>query len=152
MDKAQIIRDSVLATSLDSKDVERLAEIAIARECVRGDIIIREDEVDRDIFLVYEGNVAVEIRNPRGNDSYHLQVINRKGLVGELSFIDGSRRTASVVAKDNGVKLLHFQHKKLAELMESDFKLGYIIMRNIAKIVCGRMRSTTLGLRNQVIF
>ncbi|VAX20289.1 hypothetical protein MNBD_NITROSPINAE02-2202 [hydrothermal vent metagenome] len=151
MNKNTVIGASDLANDLDDAEVESLAEIAFEERYSRDDIIIKEDETNRDIFIIYEGWVYIEAqRSVARQESVKLDVLRSKGVIGELSFIDGSRRTANAVAKDN-VLCLRLPHKNLHALMEKTPRIGYIIMRNLAIIISDRMRALNFELRNHML-
>ena len=57
-----------------------------------------EDNDDNDVFLIRDGKAAVIL----GGGASEI-VLGAGDLIGELSFLLGNRRSASIVAKDNVV-------------------------------------------------
>ncbi len=151
MNKGDVIRKSDLANDLGDTEIELLAKMAIEERYSRDDAIIKEDETNRDIFIIYDGWVYIEAqRSIARQESVKLDVLRSKGVIGELSFIDGSRRTANAIAKDD-VLCLRLPYDKLYALMDQSPRLGYIIMRNLAIIISDRMRSLNFELRNHLL-
>ncbi|MBW1681949.1 MAG: cyclic nucleotide-binding domain-containing protein [Deltaproteobacteria bacterium] len=63
-----------------------------------GQVIIREGDTGRDLFILTEGRVEVSTRGPQGD--YLLNELEAPALFGEISFIlEGVPRTATAKAK-----------------------------------------------------
>lgn len=152
MDYSRIIAESELAEGFGAADVEKLAAIAQTREYARDEYIIEEEDVTCDIFIIFEGCVSVEIhRLPRTMTSHTVRVLKNRGVVGEFSFVDRSRRSATVKAEED-TKCLVLPCARLEELVESDYRLGYLLMRNVARLICSRIRKTNFEMRDQVVW
>lgn len=64
-----------------------------------GDVLFRTgDESDR-LLLVLQGSAGVIVRNEAGHD-VRLTSVRRGGVVGEVGFLDGAPRSATVVAQE----------------------------------------------------
>ncbi len=152
MDYSRIISECVIAQRLSEEEIEKLANIAKPREYSPGDLIIREDDTSCDLFIIYKGRVSVEMKRfPYDAGSQRLNLIKTEGVVGEFSFIDKSRRSANVKAHED-VSCLMLPCEELEALMRSDYKIGYILMSNLARLLCGRIRGANFELRNQLIW
>jgi CRP/FNR family cyclic AMP-dependent transcriptional regulator len=62
-----------------------------------GEIIIREGEENRDLYVLYEGVLEASIKTDRGD--LVVSEMTPPEIMGEISFLDGSPRTATVTAK-----------------------------------------------------
>jgi CRP-like cAMP-binding protein len=62
----------------------------------KGDILIREDDASNTLYYLQSG--ALRVFKKKGKGFIELGVINRGSIVGELSFFDNQRRSASVEA------------------------------------------------------
>ncbi|VAX19435.1 hypothetical protein MNBD_NITROSPINAE04-1396 [hydrothermal vent metagenome] len=152
MDYARIISASAIAEDLTDGQIQRLARIAIFSEYSPGDIIIKENDKTTDLFIIHEGHVSVEIKRfPYDAASQPFLLIKAKGLVGEFSFIDRSPRSANVRAHDK-VTCLVLPGDKLESLIQSDYEIGFLLMRNMARLLSARIRGANLELRNQLIW
>jgi len=152
MDYSEIIAQSELAEGLDEDSVGKLAQIAKTCRFSKGDLIIKEGEATSAIYVIYEGWVSIEIlRFPYDTGTQRLRLLKNKGIVGEFSFIDRSKRSANVVAQED-LDCLMRKSDELEDIIKHDYKLGYSIMFNLAKLLCGRIRTTNLELRNQLIW
>lgn len=152
MSKIDVLEKSDLTNNLDKSEIETLAEIAIEEKYSRDEKIIKEDESNRDLFIIYDGWVYIEAqRSTARQESVKLEVLRSEGVIGELSFIDGSRRTASAIAKDS-VLCLRLPYDKLSAAMDKTPRIGYIIMHNLAIILSDRMRSLNFEFRNHMLW
>jgi CRP-like cAMP-binding protein len=68
-------------------------------------------------------------------------------VVGELSFIDGARRSTWVIALD-AVEALQITWADFNRLVEEDLRIGYQFYRNVALLITERLRDTTMFCSN----
>ncbi|MGK7344525.1 MAG: Crp/Fnr family transcriptional regulator [Candidatus Nitrospinota bacterium M3_3B_026] len=152
MDKAKVLTGCELARDLGPEQVEKLASISVVKEYDGGDSIIREDDTTRDIFILVDGWVTIEIQRYSSDISVpRLQLLKNRGVVGEFSFVDGSRRSANVTASEKA-RLLMLPYERMKKLMEADPRLGYTIMKNIAVQLCARIRFANSEMSSQLIW
>lgn len=80
-------------------DVARTDLAAIGTWCTfdTGDVLVRQGEPSRDLYVLTDGRVRVVMATPAG-DELLLAVLGAGGTVGELAVLDGEARSASVVA------------------------------------------------------
>jgi len=152
MDVKNILAQSDLARGMEDEQLEKLSRIAKVVEFRKNDVLIKENDSSSDIFILYKGWVSVEIqRFPYDTTAQRLRVLKNKGVLGEFSFIDKSRRSANVRAQEN-VSCVVLPGEELEKLAESDARAGYIIMKNIARLLSEKIRSSNFELRNQLIW
>lgn len=157
MDKATVLVECGLAAGMTSSQVEKLASIASAGSYTEGATLIAEDDQTRDIFIIHEGLVSFRMKAPvmgldPGRDGQmpsDLEILFFRGIVGELSFIDGLRRSATVVAMDN-VKALRLPENDLAKLLDTDPLFGYLFVKNLCAILCKKVRHAGEELKNHL--
>ena len=157
MDKATILLECGLAADMTAEQVEKLASIASSGEYPEGSTLMGEDDHSRDIFVIHEGLVSFKMKAPligvelgaAGQKPDELEILFFRGVVGELSFIDGLRRSATVVAMDS-VKALRLPESRLTGLLKSDPLFGYIFMKNLCALLCGKVRHASEELKNHL--
>ncbi|MCP4126741.1 MAG: cyclic nucleotide-binding domain-containing protein [Gammaproteobacteria bacterium] len=144
-----ILTQSSLSKGLTPTEIEQLSAICDDYTYDSGKYIIKENETNRDLYIIYKGLLSIEVCAPSNKSSQGLKIktIRGTGIVGEFSFIDGQSRSASVVAK-NSVQLLHIPYDKLTALMEQNHHIGYCIMQNSAKQICENLRCANYQLRS----
>ena len=69
-------------------------------------------------------------------------------IFGEVALVDSVPRSARALAGDE-VTVLEISNEDLRRVMEAEPRIGYVILQNLATILCDRLRSTNLLLRNE---
>lgn len=139
-----------LTAGLDDAQLEKLAAIARPEECGVNCLLTREDERSRDLFIVVNGALSVEMNlTPQDASPISLLKIRDGGVAGELSFLDGARRSASLRAV-MPTTVIRFPHDNTEALFGAETGLGLAVMRNLAQLVTHRLRSTNFELRSRL--
>lgn len=139
-----------LTAGLDAADVEKLISIASPEEYGANCVLTQEDERSRDIFIVVKGTLSVEMNlTPQDVKPVSLLKIRDGGVAGELSFLDGARRSASLRAA-MPTSVIRFPYDKMEALFNAEKGLGLTVMRNLAQLVTQRLRSTNFELRSRL--
>ncbi|MBN9018562.1 MAG: cyclic nucleotide-binding domain-containing protein [Rhizobiales bacterium] len=77
-------------------DIETLANRAHIRSFPAGDALIRQGDLDSCMFVLLSGKARVTFHAPGG--SREVAVVGKGDIVGEISVLTGSARTATVTA------------------------------------------------------
>ena len=148
----ETLLSSHLTNDMVESEINALVEIAKERTYKSGKIIIHEDSKTRDLYIVHVGKATVKISLP--SDIGHQEVIYamRDGQIfGELSLVDGSPRSATVIAETE-VITFRFDYDELMKLLEKQPRIGFHLMRNLAVIISARMRNTNMLWRNSIMW
>ena len=110
--------------------MRRIAHLARLRKFEKGEVIIREESQDNRLFIVIEGKVSVvkDLGNPMEK---HLQTFEPYAHLGEMSLIDESRRSASVVAETD-VQVLSVDNWDLKKEIRRNPDLALELLRNLS--------------------
>lgn len=96
-----------------------LAAKARARLYANGEVIVREGDAGRSMFLVRRGQVAVTI----GPNRQEVAVTSAGGFFGEMSLLTGAPRSATVIARED------------SELLEIDADTFSAFVRNQPEVI-----------------
>lgn len=129
---------SGLAAELTDKQVEALFHVAKLRRLARGEVLISEGETDGPLFVVAKGRLDVSRRRP-GDSDITLGQLGPGMMVGQLAFLDGSRRTATVTAAADGTSVFEIRRKDIEGTLETDPQLVYRVMRAILRSVAATL-------------
>ena len=99
--------------------------------------VIDKNSRDRDIYIISSGQFRVH-DNSAGED-FVLAMLRRGDIFGEMSFLDGSIRSASVTASCNG-SLLIMGEKEFSTMLAKEPEVAVQFLRFLAGVVCGRLR------------
>jgi len=84
--------------ALSPQELEELATHVTARHFERGDAVVRQDEPAAECFVITSGSVAVTRRSQAEPPAGPLATLKAGDLFGEIAIIDGSTRSATVIA------------------------------------------------------
>lgn len=122
------VLDGVLAASphfglLPGEERRRVADLFRILEVARGEILVREGEPDRALFLVKHGRFAVTVSGPGGGEPVLLAELGPGQLFGEVALVSRTPRTASVTAVTDG-EVLRAEGEDLDPVLEGNPRLA----------------------------
>ncbi len=137
------LEKQALWKGLKREDLELLFRAGRVLRCAAGEVILREGEPGDLLFQVYSGAVRVLGKGPRG--PLELARLQRGALFGEVGFLAGRPRTASVVAAEPS-EVLCFGRPELEPLLAANPKVRKLMetmmaaraQDTIAKALAGR--------------
>lgn len=124
---------SKLATELSAAQCQTLAAAMSVRDLKQGEVLVREGDTDDHLYVVVSGALGV-VKAVGTPNELTLNAMRPGDVVGELSFLDGATRFASLVAL-NETRVLGLSRDDLEALLERDPHLVYRVMRAIVRIV-----------------
>ena len=77
-----------------------------------GEVIIQEGEENRDLYILSEGTLEVSVQDD--SNKIIVSEINSPEILGEISFLNGSPRTATVSAKTD-VEIYILSYEKVQQ-------------------------------------
>lgn len=153
MSLKEIISGFKVFEGLSSDELDEIISVCIEEEFNEDEVIIEEDSKGSDIYIILEGRVNVEIKTPSSQSyegsSKRLTTLRDGEIFGEISFLEGGRRSACAIALDK-ISALKIDGKKLYKLFDRDNHLGYLIMRNISSILSQRLCDINFRWRDNI--
>jgi CRP-like cAMP-binding protein len=129
----EALRPSKLAVELSDEQCHRLAAAMQLRDLRPGEVLVREGDDDQHFYLIVRGKLGV-IKSVGTPEQVTLNSLAAGEFAGELSWLDGSRRYASLVAMDD-TRVLGLEREKLEALLDTDARTVYRVMRAIVRAV-----------------
>ena len=126
---------------LDEKQWQCFLQEASAVHFSKGDVLMQEGERGRHLMLISEGYLKVYTERHKFHEP--LCIVGPDTVIGEVGFLDGRARTASISALSNGRAYL-LTPEGLAALSKTDSQLGMAIMMDIARVVSHRFRAVSV--------
>lgn len=131
-----------LMDALNPAQVDWILRNGREERIASGDLLVEEDgEVDA-IFFLIEGLLHARTRALGGQV---LATLGPGEIVGEISFVDRQRASATVVAAEDGLVLALPRHVLEAQLAADD-AFAASFYRALAAIACRRLRATASRL------
>jgi len=98
----------------------------------------------RKLYLVEEGQVAVEY-NPPGGTRIPVTIVSAGGAFGWSALVRPYLLTATVVALCK-TRVLGIERDALMALMRADPKMGIAVMEDVASVAASRLRSLEMDM------
>ncbi len=121
------------------RELAALGRVLHKREYLPGEVIIRQDEPGLGMYIIQSGEAAVI----SGRDDVQLSVLGDGDFFGEVSLLDETPRSATVVARTHCLIFGFFQ-SDLFGLIERDPRFGVKIVIRLAKILGDRLRKANV--------
>ncbi|MBI4532290.1 MAG: cyclic nucleotide-binding domain-containing protein, partial [Candidatus Latescibacteria bacterium] len=132
----EFLQQSHLFNGLDDEYIAQIAVLFEESSWKEGEEIIREGEEGKGLYIITDG--VVMITTKLGGEMATLKGVT---TVGEVSLVDDRPTTASVIARTD-VRAAALRKGEFMAFLEKDTRVGYIVMRNIARLLCTRFRRT----------
>lgn len=138
----EFLANSQIGSGLSLAQRTRLAAQLERRRYPPGTLVDRTNQESTDLYLVQEGSLEVWSPPLEGDpDSQRLLMTVVAGqITGEMSLLDGGRRSADLRAGEDGVTILALRRERLRALAEDDPALGNAVLWNIATALALRLR------------
>jgi CRP-like cAMP-binding protein len=117
--------------------IEFLLKGAMVRELTRGETVFREGELDTSLYVIEHGRVSV-YRHWEG-ENYKLSELGMGDCFGEMALMDFKPHSATVYA-DTDCSLIQISAAQLGELYRCDLQQYTLIMTNLGRELCRRLR------------
>ena len=125
-----------LFAGLTDAERDALKDAATLRRGRAGERIIQQGKAMGRMFIIMEGQAEVRVNGK------HIVTLSGQTLVGEIEFLDMLPASADVILLKE-TDLIELNDAALTGLMETQPRLGYVLMREIARIEAQRLRETT---------
>jgi len=150
MSITELLQRSELFAELDSEKIEQIA--ALGREVAygSGDVVIGEGDPSDEIYVICAGMVEVEVAQSAVLDAPEqpssIVRLGRGQTFGEMALVDRGARSATVRCVENGTALYIIPRADFWTLCNSDYHIGFIVMRNIAFDLSFKLRHRNLQI------
>jgi CRP-like cAMP-binding protein/ABC-type transporter Mla MlaB component len=140
LDQMDILRD------FTPQEIQDLKQNLRRKTFSKGEIIVKEGDTDRNLFLLAKGLVSVRIHLPE-SDRYKRLVTYSPGVTfGEMAFLDGSPRSADVWSDEDSETYV-LSPAEFSVLQNQRPQIAIKLVRNIALEISDRLRIRTNEVR-----
>src|SRR5438105_11134547 len=138
-DEGKLNRWRLLA-ELTSDDAEVVLDACEERNLVGGEELFHESDPGDSLFIVQSGRVDI-FKNIRRDVDRSLASFGPGDVIGEISFIDGARRSATARTTEAS-SFLVLARQSFAAVQRERPDIAAAFFRNMAGIVASRLRTT----------
>lgn len=136
LQKVQILSD------LSDKDLEKFLEIIKEVSYKKGEVIFHAEDPGCVMFILKSGSVKISISDRKGREDI-LKIIYPYDFFGEMSILDGERRSATVTALEKATALIIERN----DLIDQIKKYPRIAL-NMLAVLSRRLRKTDERISN----
>ena len=126
-----VLRNVPLFSGLDETELERLSRVAARRRAGRGDQVVRAGESADALLILLTGRAKVTNFDEEGREII-LAWLGPGEFFGEMGLIDGSERSASVIAVEN-CELLTIGKQEFQRCMQENFQVAQKLMQILVR-------------------
>ncbi len=138
-----LIQNVYLFKDLSPKELESVNAIAAVETYNPGDEVFSEGDKAASLFVIKFG--SVRIRRSGKDDSVDVAQLGTGSHFGEMSFVDGEARSATVIAMEKS-EIVKIDFEALRKVFEKEPAIAVKAYRSFAHFLCGRLRLTTMDL------
>lgn len=152
MNTVEVLRHSALCYGLNDNEIENLATLFHTKHARQNEIIVREDEKSNQLYIISRGRVGVLVYSSVSpGEREKIASLRDYDIYGEFALMDGFARSASIVAEEDS-DFIYVEYLDFHRFLENNEHIGFIVMRNLAKILTAKLRKTNLEIRNSTHF
>ena len=134
-----ILKNVTIFSGFSDEEIVRICESCVIMEAKVGELIMEENSVAKEIFVILKGraNVVLNLKE----DPLELMEFGPGSCIGEASVIGIQNHSASAVAIEDAM-LLVLSRQILMELFEKDKAVFSLLILNIAREIARRLHHT----------
>lgn len=132
VEKIIALRGAAIFHSLTPEDLTELARASREDFYPSGNALCVEGEQGNEVFILLSGEVKVLRRDDEGEERV-VAMERAGGLIGEMAVLDPAPRSATVVAAENGVRVLRLDGEAFRDAITDDPGIASGIIRTLAQ-------------------
>lgn len=126
-----VLRNVPLFAGLDQAELEKLSRVAGRRRAERGEFVVRAGEDTDALYILISGRAKVTNSDEEGREII-LAVLGPGESFGEMGLIDGSPRSANVVAQEAS-ELVVVSKQDFQRCMQDNFHVALKLMQVLVR-------------------
>jgi CRP-like cAMP-binding protein len=140
---ATIFDDSAaILTGLSDAEWTRLLSHMQRRKYPAGSVAIEAGQSERALYIIASGSVSIVQQSGQDRET-ELAIVPAGSTFGEIAFLDGGPRTASVRAREP-VEVLVLSFESFEALRAWDANLACRLVLDIGRVVASRLRARNM--------
>ena len=131
--------DYSLLGNLSEEEWVRFIEYTETRNYHAGDLIVRQNQIERVVHILTDGEVEVFVTDEQTNLRQRIATIEEGSVFGEQSFVDAQPRSASIVALTDCC-VLSLSLEAFQQLQSDEPEIACSFLFDTARILSLRLR------------
>jgi voltage-gated potassium channel len=156
MAHSYILEQVDIFEDLTSEQLDLVDKICTEKNYKQDEVVFEENSLSREFFIIADGEVDIQVDPDtigRGEDNYQpstIATLRRGQSFGEVAIVDPGVRSASAKCSSETCRLLIIDSGDFLKLLENDYQMGYVVMRNFAADLALKIRQTNLLVRESL--
>ncbi len=142
MIEQKLLRDMLFFSDFSDSEIATIAKIIRKQDFKTGDTIFKESEDGESMYIIKKGEVKACKTAPDG-EIFTLTLMKDGDIFGEMSFLDGRPRSASIVAISD-LETYVLEKVDFETLVDGNPRLTYKLLRNIVFTIHSIVRGMNL--------
>jgi CRP-like cAMP-binding protein len=138
-----VFRNVYLFKDLTESEIAKVETIAKTESHLAGTELFSEGDSATALYFLKFG--SVKIQHSGKNDSVNVATLGTGAHFGEMSFIDGEPRSATVTVIEP-TETITLDFARLRQLFDQEPVIAKKVYRSMSLYLCGRLRLTTTDL------
>lgn len=134
-----LLRATHVVDAMTEEEVDAFTVFLQERRLVEGEALFREGDAGRSLFVLAQGEVAVELRGPHG-ESLRVARLVAGDVIGEHCCLDPGHRSATAVATSR-VLCLELTRDALDRMTSARPRLASLLLGEILRALSERLRT-----------
>ena len=157
MAHSYILEQVDIFEDLTSGQLDLIETVCSEKVYNQGEVVFEENSPSREFYIIADGEVDIQIDPDTigdGTDQYQpttIATLRRGQSFGEVAIVDPGVRSASAKCSSETTRLFVIAREDFLKLLESDYQMGYIVMRNFAADLSLKIRQTNLLVRESLM-
>jgi len=146
----EALRRSELCNGLSDAELESFVKIFHCKYAKKNEVVLKEGEPSNELYIISRGRISVNILSSSSPGEYEkIATLKDNDVYGEFAMLDGSTRSASIVAEEDS-NFLYVDYLDFHRFLEKNEHVGFVVMKNLAKILTAKLRKTNFEIRNGI--
>jgi len=133
----EMLAEQPLFAGLSRKELNSVAALGVTVEIAANQVLTEEGAIGQEAFLIISGNARCTV-----GDQVEVANLRPGDLFGEMSLLDGVRRSATVIA-DTDMTVTVFERREFVRLVET----SPVVAMKLLAAMAARLRSVDLELK-----
>jgi CRP/FNR family transcriptional regulator, cyclic AMP receptor protein len=151
MDLLNALAKCAIFKGLDDGEMHSVAAICQEKDYANGAIIFNESSRDCGMYILVQGQVDIQMTLGIDSAPATVHVIRDGEVFGELSLVDRAPRSATAKSAGDS-RTFVLEADAFESLVKTNSHIGYVVMKNIARIVTTRLRDTNIKYTESLIW
>ena len=140
------LNDLDIFLGFSSDELDQIETLLTKNRFLKGEMVIREGNTDRDLYILTRGSVSVKIILPISQGEKRLFTFSAGVVIGEMALLDGKPRSANVQA-DEDSEVFCLSRANFDKLLAQNPQVAAKLLKNIAMVLSHRLRARSDELR-----